>query len=48
MLEREHGPRWISFAAVLLFTVLFAELFYSVRQNSQTFDESAHLYAGYS
>jgi len=28
--------------------VLFAELFFSVRQNSQTFDESAHMYAGYS
>lgn len=48
MLDREHGSRWIYVAAIFLFTVLFAELFFSVRQNSQTFDESAHLYAGYS
>ncbi len=39
---------WLTIAAALLFIVLFAELFFSVRQNSQTFDESAHIYAGYS
>ncbi|MDP9051265.1 MAG: glycosyltransferase family 39 protein [Acidobacteriota bacterium] len=48
MLQQERGPRWIFVAAIFLFAVLFAELFFSVRQNSQTFDESAHLYAGYS
>src|SRR5215472_3760840 len=41
-------PRWLVGSAVVLFVVLFAELFFSVRQNSQTFDESAHMYAGYS
>jgi dolichyl-phosphate-mannose--protein O-mannosyl transferase len=48
MLQQERRPGWILVAAGLLFAVLFAELFFSVRQNSQTFDESAHLYAGYS
>lgn len=32
----------------LLLAVFAAELLLSVRQNSQTFDESVHLYAGYS
>ena len=41
-------PGWFAIAAAILFLVLFAELFFSVRQNSQTFDESAHLYAGMS
>lgn len=41
-------PAWLTVAAAVLFVVLFAELFFSVRQNSQTFDESAHIYAGYS
>lgn len=48
MLQQERESRWIFTAAIFLFAVLFAELFSSVRQNSQTFDESAHLYAGYS
>ncbi len=39
---------WLPITAALLLLVLFAELFFSVRQNSQTFDESAHIYAGYS
>ncbi|HEX5282939.1 MAG TPA: phospholipid carrier-dependent glycosyltransferase [Bryocella sp.] len=44
------GPnrRWLVLSAAMLFVVLFAELFLSVRQNSQTFDETAHIYAGYS
>lgn len=41
-------PTWFVMSAALLLVVLFAELFFSVRQNSQTFDESAHIYAGYS
>jgi dolichyl-phosphate-mannose--protein O-mannosyl transferase len=32
----------------LLLAIFVAELLFSVRQNSQTFDESNHLYAGYS
>ncbi|HZQ44820.1 MAG TPA: phospholipid carrier-dependent glycosyltransferase [Acidobacteriaceae bacterium] len=40
--------RWLLAGVVVLFPILFAELFFSVRQNSQTFDESAHIYAGYS
>lgn len=48
MLSSRFRPGWLTVAAVSLFIVLFAELFLSVRQNSQTFDESAHMYAGYS
>lgn len=48
MLSSRYRPGWLTIAAVALFIVLFAELFFSVRQNSQTFDESAHIYAGYS
>lgn len=48
MLSDRVRPGWLAIAAVALFIVLFAELFFSVRQNSQTFDESAHMYAGYS
>ena len=48
MLSSRLHPRWFPLAAAVLFVVLFAELFFSVRQNSQTFDESAHIYAGYS
>ena len=40
--------KWMIAAAASLFLVLAAELFLSIRQESQTFDESAHLYAGYS
>ena len=39
---------WFALSAALLFVVLFAELFFSVRQYSATFDEPAHIYAGYS
>ena len=48
MLSSRYRPGWLTIAAFVLFAVLFAELFFSVRQNSQTFDESAHIYAGYS
>ena len=48
MFSSRFRPGWLTIAAALLFVVLFAELFFSVRQNSQTFDESAHIYAGYS
>jgi hypothetical protein len=48
MVSSRIRPGWLTIAAVALFIVLFAELFFSVRQNSQTFDESAHIYAGYS
>src|SRR5690242_5016590 len=40
--------RWTTAAVVLLLAVFAGELLLSVRQNSQTFDESNHLYAGYS
>lgn len=39
--------RWLSIAVVLLLAVLAAELVLSVRQETQTWDEGAHLYAGY-
>jgi 4-amino-4-deoxy-L-arabinose transferase-like glycosyltransferase len=48
MFSSRFRPGWLAISAVILFVVLFAELFFSVRQNSQTFDESAHMYAGYS
>jgi 4-amino-4-deoxy-L-arabinose transferase-like glycosyltransferase len=48
MFSNRIRPGWLTIAAAPLFVVLFAELFFSVRQNSQTFDESAHMYAGYS
>src|SRR5580658_1252995 len=48
MVSSRIRPGWLTIAAVALFIVLFAELFFSVRPNSQTFDESAHIYAGYS
>src|SRR6185312_4741849 len=48
MLEQRPGPRFVFIAAAFLLLVLAAELVFSIRQNSQTFDESAHLYAGYS
>jgi len=40
--------RWIITAVACLLVVLAAELFLSIRQESQTFDESAHIYSGYS
>lgn len=39
---------WFLPIAILLFLVFAAELFLSARRESQTFDEPAHLYAGYS
>lgn len=42
------GKRWTIAAALILLLILQAQLLLSVRQESQTFDESAHLYAGYS
>lgn len=38
---------WYRIAALALLAILVAELFFSVRQQSQTFDESVHLYAGF-
>lgn len=40
--------RWFVPAIGLLLLIFAAEMFLSVRQESQTFDEPAHLYAGYS
>ena len=40
--------KWFIPAAVALFAIFAAEMFFSVRMESQTFDEPAHLYAGYS
>ena len=44
------GPRtyWVTAAVIGLLLVLAAELLLSIRQESQTFDETAHLYAGLS
>ncbi len=39
--------RWIV-AAVVALVMVAGELVFSIRQQTQTFDESAHLYAGYS
>jgi 4-amino-4-deoxy-L-arabinose transferase-like glycosyltransferase len=39
--------RWFVAAIAALFLVFAAELYFSVRLESQTFDEPAHLYAGY-
>ena len=40
--------RWVVGAVCLLLVIMEAQLLLSVRQNSQTFDESAHIYSGYS
>ncbi len=37
--------RWTTVAVVLLLAVFAAELLLSVRQETQTFDESAHMFA---
>lgn len=46
------NPAWLSKwfvpAITILLLIFGAEMFLSVRQESQTFDEPAHLYAGYS
>ena len=39
--------KWFAPALVSLIVLFAAELFFSARQESQTFDEPAHLYAGY-
>src|ERR1700684_4521902 len=43
-----HLRMWFVPAVVGLLLVFALELFFSVRLESQTFDEPAHLYAGYS
>src|SRR5579864_2472856 len=40
--------RWAISAVACLLVIFAAELFLSIRQESQTFDESAHIYSGYS
>ncbi len=40
--------KWVAGTVVLLLVILEAQMMFSVRQNSQTFDESAHIYSGYS
>jgi hypothetical protein len=40
--------RWVVLAALALLLILALEMFLSARLESQTFDEPAHLYAGYS
>jgi hypothetical protein len=42
------GKHWTIAAVAILLVILQAQLLFSVRQESQTFDESAHLYSGYS
>lgn len=39
--------KWLLPVLAVLFALFAAELFFSARQESQTFDEPAHLYAGY-
>lgn len=48
MATKLSRKQWTIAAAAILLLILEAQLLLSVRQNSQTFDESAHLYAGYS
>ncbi len=48
MKSMEEKKSWVVAAVVVLMVVLECELLFSVRQNSQTFDESAHIYSGYS
>jgi hypothetical protein len=40
--------KWIMLGVACLLVVFAAELFLSIRKESQTFDESAHIYSGYS
>jgi len=40
--------KWVFGTVAVLLVILEAQLMFSVRQNSQTFDESAHIYSGYS
>src|ERR1700739_157992 len=40
--------RWLVLAIASLFLIFGLELFFSARLESQTFDDPAHLYAGYS
>ncbi|MGB9147817.1 MAG: glycosyltransferase family 39 protein [Acidobacteriaceae bacterium] len=44
----ENRRRWFVAAVFALFAILALELFLSARLESQTFDEPAHLYSGYS
>jgi len=48
MLPKEPPRKLVAAAVACLIGILAAELLLSIRQQSQTFDESAHLYAGYS
>ena len=40
--------KWVVGTVTVLLVILEAQLMFSVNQNSQTFDESAHIYSGYS
>jgi len=40
--------KWFFAAIAALIVIFAAEMFFSARRESQTFDEPAHLYAGYS
>ena len=48
MFPETLAKKWIVAIVALLLIVFAAEMLLSVRQESQTFDESAHIYAGYS
>jgi hypothetical protein len=48
MKSMDGKKSWVFAAAALLMVILECELLFSVHQNSQTFDESAHIYSGYS
>ena len=41
------GMRWTKTAVAVLLFIFVCELMLSIRRQTQTFDESAHLYAGY-
>lgn len=43
----DRKKTWVIGSVVVLLVVLEAQLLFSVHNNSQTFDESAHLYSGY-
>lgn len=43
--KSHHWLEWV--APLVLCSIMFAQLFFSTRQLSQTFDEPVHLYSGY-
>src|SRR6266481_7347097 len=47
-LQRLRRLPWLIPGTIFLLVVFSLELFFSARTESQTFDEPAHLYAGYS